>query len=621
MEYKQYYLAAQMLKDEMQKAAYGEAKARKAFLIGLSQEKMNDWNEALYWYERAFDMGYGRDALYSSGEALVRLERYDAALNIFKQLYRDAPTNERYRKALVRTQLIQQRLSTPQQDSIIIESWQFNSPHRDFGLRKQAGKLYFTSDRRESSGDELYSWTGQKFMDIYEWSIGSTQEPKPLSIPLNSDSHDADLALHPNGLELVFTRCAASEKHFDYYCQLYYSAKIDGRWSQPKPLPFLLPEVNYLHPVFSPDGDQLYFSSDHPDNIGEQDLWVVDYIDLNWGDPRNLGSRINTRGREMYPSWEGDTLYFSSDFRVGFGGLDIFRTLQHPRLGWLPPAPLPYPINSGGDDMSYVPISKVKETQFGYFVSSRSGSSGTDDIYRFSRTSIVRDSLPEEDPLNLSLEVRVKGEAYKEPNNPNSGIIERRALANAQLDIVVGGDIRSVPTNFRGSYEFPIKPSQSYFIMASSEGFLNKSTTFSSAGLSEKKNQVYLVEIVLPKKVIGSEIVLENIYYDFDKSEIRPDAALVLDTLSQLLADNPSLKIQLNSHTDCRGEANYNLALSQARAQSAVDYLIQKGIARNRLSAKGYGEELPSVECLCDLCTEEDHQKNRRTSFTILPGN
>lgn len=617
MEYKQYYLAAQMLKDEMQKASYSDAKARKAFLIGRAQEKMNDWTEALYWYEKAFEMGYGREALFKSGEALVRLERYDMAQDVFQQLYREEQTNENYRQALVRTRLIQQRLASSNRDSTQIEPWQFNSPHRDFGIQLHDGVLYFTSDRRESSGNELYNWTGQKFMDMYEWPLGSSQ-PNPLSIPLNSDQHEADLALHPNGVELVFTRCAPSEQHYDYYCQLYYSAKIDGRWSQPKPLPFLLPEVNYVHPAFSADGQRLYFSSDHPDNIGTQDLWVVDYTNLNWGQPQNLGSRINTRGREMYPTIDADTLYFSSDFRVGFGGLDIFRTHYHPRLGWLPPDPLPYPINSGGDDMSYIPVNQKGKVQSGYFVSSRSSSEGTDDIFRFSRQPSKKDSVPEEDPYNITLEVRVKGEVYRESNNPNSGIIEKKSLSGAQLDIVVDGDIQSATTNFRGSHEFPIQPNQSYFIMASADGFLNKSTTFSSVGLSGTEEEVYLVEIVLPQKIVDTEIVLENIYYDFDKSNIRPDAALVLDTLVQLLSDNPDLEIQLNSHTDCRGEADYNLELSQARAQSAVDYLIRNGIARDRLSAQGYGERRPAVECLCELCTEEEHQENRRTSFTIL---
>ena len=154
--------------------------------------------------------------------------------------------------------------------------------------------------------------------------------------------------------------------------------------------------------------------------------------------------------------------------------------------------------------------------------------------------------------------------------------------------------------------------------MASADGFLNKSATFSSMGLKGSEDEVYLLEIVLPRKVMDTEIVLKNIYYDFDKSNIRSDAARVLDTLTQLLSDNPNISIQLNSHTDCRGEDEYNLNLSQARAQSAVDYLVQQGIPRERLQAKGYGEKQPAVDCLCELCTEEEYQKNRRTSFTIL---
>jgi outer membrane protein OmpA-like peptidoglycan-associated protein len=390
---------------------------------------------------------------------------------------------------------------------------------------------------------------------------------------------------------------------------------IDGRWTKPKVLPFTLAEVNYMHPAFSRDGRQLFFSSDHPDNIGVQDIWVVDYIDLNWGEPRNLGSRINSPGKELFPTIDGDTLYFSSDYRVGFGGLDIFRTQYHPQLGWLPPASMPYPINSGGDDMSFIPQTHRGNNQAGYFVSSRSGS---DNIYIFSRQKPAEDTSDLRTEYNIALEIRVKGEVYRRPNDPNSGIIERKALPSASLDIVLDGRVQTASTNFRGAYEFPIAPNKNYFIMASADGFLNKSATFSSMGLKGSEDEVYLLEIVLPRKVMDTEIVLKNIYYDFDKSNIRSDAARVLDTLTQLLSDNPNISIQLNSHTDCRGEDEYNLNLSQARAQSAVDYLVQQGIPRERLQAKGYGEKQPAVDCLCELCTEEEYQKNRRTSFTIL---
>jgi len=614
LEYKQYYLAAQMLKDEMQKASYPDAKARKAYLIGQAQEEMNDWDEALYWYEKSFDLGFGREALYKSGVALMRLERYEVSRDVFQQLYRQEPTNERYRKALVENQIIQKRLAASQKELVNLEPWNFNSPHRDYGIQIYKDILYFTSDRRESTGDELYKWTGQKFTDIYESALPAGPV-LPLSIPLNTDKNESGLTFHPNGLELVFTRCSPSDMHYDYYCQLYYSAKLDGRWSTPRLLPFTLPEVNYIHPVFSADGKALYFSSDHPDNIGTFDLWEVKYHDLKWGQPSNLGSRINTFGREVFPTLDQDTLYFSSDYRIGYGGLDIFRTHFHPQLGWLPPAPLPHPINSGADDMSFLPQTLSNSKQSGYFVSAREGS---DDIYLFSRQRLEPDSVAEDSPFNIALEVRVKGEVYRKPQDPNSGIIERKALSDAQLDIVVDGQILQAKTNFRGAYEFDLKPNQSYFIMASADGFLNKSKTFSSVGLSGNEDEVYLVEIVLPQKILDTEIVLENIYYDFDKANIRPDAARVLDTLSQLLADNPNLTIQLNSHTDCRGEEDYNLNLSQARAQSAVDYLVQQGIARDRLRAKGYGESAPAVDCLCELCTEEEYQKNRRTSFTIL---
>jgi len=619
MEYKQYYLASQLLKDEIQATQYPEAKARKAFLIGQSSERMNDREEAQYWFEKAYDWGYGQPALYHLGLALQRTENYNEALRIFKQLYGQEPNNQSYRREIAAVQQALLRLESAKNDSIEIEPWGFNSPHSDFSPFIQGNVMYFTSDRRASTGDELYQWTGQKFMDIYEWPLGAIGiSPEQTELPLNSVDHESGVVFHPNGQELVFTRCSQEEIHYDVYCRLYHSVRIDGRWTSPEPLPFLEPEVNYMHPAFSSDGSSLYFSSDHPDNIGLQDIWQVRYEDRSWGLPRNMGQRINTLGREAFPTLSEDTLFFSSDYRVGMGGFDIFRTYEHPRLGWLPPQPLPYPINSGSDDMSFLITDRNSNGTSGYFVSSRGSSSLGDNIYQFFQHPQEEDTSRIEEESPLALEIRVKGEVYRQVNDPNSGIIERKALSNAKLDIIEGSEIQSELTNFRGAYEMPVQANREYFIVASADGFLNKSTTFSTFGVPEGSEKVYVVELVLPQKVTNREIILRNIYYDFDESNIRSDAALVLDTLTQLLSDNPDIRIQLNSHTDCRGEEEYNQELSQARAQAAVDYLIRNGIGRNRLTAQGFGESRPEIECLCELCTEEEHQANRRTSFTIL---
>lgn len=622
MEFKQYHLAIQLFKKELQRTNYEDVRARKSFLLGVCYEKLNDIPAALRWYQKAYENGYGEQALFKYAQMLKRDEQYDAAIDILTSLVRSERANIQYRKELTAVKQAREWVKQDPQ-AYEVELLGMNSSHTDFQARIFNSKtLYFTSDRRSSTGEDLYKWTGQKFMDVYELPLDKLNgEVTQTSLPINTEGHESTPTFHPDGMDFVFCRCTDANLQYDNYCLLYHAKQMDGRWSRMELLPFMKKGVNYMHPVFSSDGEELFFVSDDPDGFGRYDIWSVSFKDGQWGTAVNLGKRINTEGQELFPSVDGDTLYFSTDFRSGMGGLDIFKTHFSSQLGWLPPDHLPYPINSGGDDMSYVPIKKTSSAAIeeGIIASSRKGGMGADDLYRYYKYPVPEDTT-EDEVSNLELEVSVKGEIYNLIGDPNSGIADYETLENADLSIVVQGKLKSGKTNEKGRYTFDIKPDKEYFIMAGAEGYLNKSTTFSSFGIEADKGRTktYLVDIVLPQKITNREIVLENIYYDFDKAEIRPDAAKVLDSLATLFQDNPSLQIEMGSHTDCRGEEQYNYDLSLRRAQSAVNYLVQKGISPQRLRAKGYGETQPAVDCVCEYCTEEEYQKNRRTTFKIL---
>lgn len=617
MEFKQYHRAIQLLKEELNRTSSSDVASQKAFQIAYCYEVLNDVPGALTWYQRAFEAGFGDRALFKYAQMLKRDEQYKNAVNILSRLVQNEPSNIQFRKELTATRQAAQWATSER--GVVVTALPINSQHADFNpVLGPNQKLYFASDRRESTGDELYNWTGQKFMDIYETSLENMTGTVQLSsLPINSEFHESTPTFHPEGRDIVFSRCGDDNQQYDQYCLLYHAVFSEGRWNLAQILPFQHSGVNYKDPHFSKDGTTLYFSADDEDGFGRFDLWEVNFDNGIWGEPTNLGPRINTEGNEVFPSIYSDTLYFSSDFGTGLGGLDIYFSTLHASLGWLPPQHLEFPINSGGDDMSYIPIQTADYD--GIFASSRKGGEGADDLYFFKSYQLEKE-IQEKEDSGLELEVSVVGEIYNEFDNPSSGVADLFPLQNAVVDVVVNGKLSTYNTNSEGKIIIKIDADEDYLLVASAPDHLNRSEKFSSFGISPIDGKVltYSLEIQLPQKFLNKEIVLNNIYYDYDKAEIRPDAAKVLDTLARLLIDNPALNVQMGSHTDCRGDDQYNVDLSLRRAQAAVDYLASRGVKLKRLSAKGYGETERVSDCFCENCTEEEFQKDRRTTFMIL---
>ena len=463
-----------------------------------------------------------------------------------------------------------------------------------------------------------------------------------------------------------------------YFSEVVEGEFGQNEWGVLIPFEHNDPDHNYGHPFVSHDGKRLYFVSDRPGGIGGTDIWFCDNIGNQWGAPQNMGPKINTTADEMYPYLKPDsTFYFASNGHPGLGGMDLF----YSRLSGSGPGNvfnLGYPMSTRYNDHSLLLINDST----GFFASDRPGGEGSDDIYgctirpptiylagvvidRDTRepiegaTILLKDENAkhvkrfqlETEPggkFNIEAEYHSKyvlvsnknGYFQKEVTvvtdvDPLEGIvIEMVKYDYAAEGLVLHGEseepladtkvilldpsetkLEELTTDESGKYAFPLKPEMDYRITTEKEGFFKQSVKISTKG---KPSSVIYTDFRLFPLVVDQVVRLENIFYDYNSAAIRPDAALELDKLVVTLQDNPTVKIELSSHTDCRGKDAYNLSLSQKRAKSAVDYIISKGIAKDRVVSKGYGESQPTESCVCEKCTEEQHQRNRRTEFKVL---
>ena len=416
------------------------------------------------------------------------------------------------------------------------------------------------------------------------------------------------------------------------------SFRKGNSWSEPVPLPFVKEKVNYGHPAFAANGSTLFFSSDAPEGQGGDDIYFSQ-PDGNggWSEPVNLGSLINTMGDEQYPTVYNDTLYYSSNHLPGLGGLDIFKTYLDNSGRWVAPINLRAPLNSGADDFGLVVDTFANAAPDvslqGFFTTSRDGAGRNDDIYSFKimmTSPVVADADTskeekgkEEPAINhqIFLALRVMEPEYEIKDDPNSKVIRQKPLPNGPVILTRGPLDQRFVTDNLGQILLKLDWDKNYSVTARYRDHLASTIQVSTVGLEKNDgNPITTINetIVLNPIFKNKEIVLENIFYDYDQWFIREDAKPSLNSLSNIMKTNPSIRIQLSSHTDCRGTDEYNLDLSQKRAQAAIDYLMSVGIPASRLTAQGFGESNPSVICDCDTCTEEQHQKNRRTTFKII---
>lgn len=449
-------------------------------------------------------------------------------------------------------------------------------------------------------------WTGQSFLDLFTSTpnaSGAWSTPEPIPGVVNGRFHEGPAAFSADGKVMYFTRS-------DYYkfrlnkdgnavshLKLFRAQRdANGAWGDIRQFAYNGDEYSTGHAALSADGQSLYLISDRPGGLGGTDLYRCSRMDSVWSEPVNLGPSVNTAGNEMFPTLAGDTLYFASNGHRTLGGLDIFRSIPSRVDGveeWGTPENLNYPINTPADDFAFVVL---PDAESGYLSSNRNG---TDRAFSFSMN----------DPTLALKGVIIDDEGY----------LPMIDVEVKLLDLYTGEEVSTL-TGPEGSYYFPLEKNSDYRISGAKDGMFTESRDVSTGG--QRTSRTWTEDFFLKAVVVDKAIVVENIYYDYDKWDIRPDAAIELDKLARLFTDNPDLSFELGSHTDSRATDLYNLVLSEARANSAVDYLIRKGVQAGRITAKGYGEEQLVNRCVNEVeCSEDEHQANRRTEFKVTQVN
>ncbi|TVR77232.1 MAG: flagellar motor protein MotB [Saprospirales bacterium] len=623
-ELKKYALAIELLSEEYENTRYRDVKAEKAFLLAESYSRMGTYASASNWYQEAFRLGEGSRALEGFARTLKNLENYDRAAEVYQQLIENYGSLDEWENALRISLAASNWMEEADKLPFRIIEAEFNSPASDYApVYYNKSTIVFSSDRYHPTGKgDTYSWTGRGFFNYFTYDKNLNRFTETFDF-LNSEANEGTLSFTEDRNQVFFTRCKSTGEGEDGYCRLWFSERINGLWSESEKLPFQQAEGNYAHPAINAPGDMLIFSFRAKGDQGGYDLYVSYKRGPEWIEPIRLPGNVNTRGNELFPFLHNDTLYFSSDGHLGIGGLDIFRAERQSDGSWGEVFNLMPPFNSGADDFGFLVdpfhTSDDEILNRGYFSSNRNGT--TDRIFYWEQYDKIEPIVEKEVTYSLQLEGIVFENLYEDPSDPNSRRLGRQNLPNALVEIIGPSGADTIRTRRDARFSTQIDYDINYIVAASADGFLRKTKKLDISGIKKNPdfpNQIVQVEIILDRKFIDREVILEDIYYDFDEWFIREDAMPTLNALVRIMEDNPEIVIELASHTDCRGTEEYNLQLSQNRAQAAVDYLVQQGIPSHRLEARGYGKSRLRVECICDECTEEEHQTNRRTTFRIL---
>jgi len=460
--------------------------------------------------------------------------------------------------------------------------------------------VVFASDRGGSK--KKYERTGRPFLDMYyakETAPGTFDNAEKLKGKINDRFHDGPGWVSADGKTIYFTRTNSkgaklkrAKKTGIVNNGLYQATLAGDEWTDIKPLPFNSDDYSCAQPAISADGNTLYFASDMPGGQGGTDIWSVGKRGDDWGTPQNLGSVINTPMNEMFPTVNGSDLYFSSEGHYNMGGLDIFKT-RFDNGAWATPENAGIPLNTAHDDFGLI----TKDGTTGYLTSNRNSSDGRlDNILNYKQD------------LFFNLTVLAVMKADQSP------------LGDVSVELLnkTTGEKETGVTGADGKVHFKLKMNSDYTVLGSKQGFFSNSAEVSTVGKTKSEDMGITLVLEMEVMKVNEPITIKNIYYDFNKANIRPDAAKELDGLVKKMQDNPTIVVELASHTDSRGSAAYNQKLSQRRAQAAVNYITSKGIDKKKITAKGYGETKLLNKCKDGVkCTEDEHQLNRRTEFTV----
>ena len=568
----EYYDAADQFKQAYTKTPSKERASRGKIALKMARcyDKINSTPKAIAAYRNAVRYNQASiDDHLAYARLLLKNGEYKQAEKEFRILVDSLPDNVLARNGLKSAQLAPtwkkegSRYKVKKMDV-------FNSRRDDYSpmlLGDEADQLYFSSTRNEAQGDELSGITGTKAGDIFlseKDDKGKWSKPEAIASGLNTAYDEGACCFAPDGREMYLTQCV-TDASAPRFAQIVTSSRSDAAWGKPNPLELTKDTLStYAHPAVSPDGEWLYFVSDMPGGVGGYDIWRVRITAAGLGGVENLGEPINTPGDEMFPTFRpnGD-LYFSSNGHVGMGGLDIYIAKVDKKTRQYKVTHPGYPLNSEADDFG---MTFEGPHNRGFFSSNRKDGRGYDHIYSFENPEIV---------------TTMKGWVYE---------MDGYELPAAQVTVVGNdGTYKKLPVKSDGSFTMPINTKVDYLVMASCKGFLNHKEELRVDSAKESKEYV----LQFPLASITAPVLIDNIFYDFDKATLTPASTKSLDELVGLLKENPNVTIELSAHCDYKGNAEYNKRLSQRRAQSVVNYLIAHGIEKERLTPVGYGKERP----------------------------
>ena len=577
--------------------------------------RSNRLEQAVPFYQKALAQGISDETVHLYlAQGLKVLKDYDQAKEMLKK-YLEKANNEKI-KNMAEIELSNLKIITTLAENTYYKVKNLTEINTEFAeyspvYNHNQGSLYFTSNRE---GGKIYNTTGTPYTDIYKVKTKGAYVDIETLISLDpiinhNNKNEGSIAMPANSSFYIFARGNDGKAKGFNEVNLFYTRLRNQAWITPRPLSLNRANAWDSSPTITSDGNTMYFSSNREGGYGGTDLYVTKRNRRGeWVDIRNLGPEINTPGNEFFPFSSRDgSLYFSSTGHPGFGKLDIFRALRD--SGKVTIKNLGKPMNSSEDDFGFYEYNLTR----GFFTSNRRGGKGDDDIY----TYINHDPNLKIVNYFLTGTTITLDDGDKEIILPNTKVIIK-----SENDDILDESF----TNADGEFTFRVYPEEDYVLLSEKIDYFTVRKKFSTIGKTVDKSTLtdfetninFNITILMERIVIEKPIVINNIYYDLDKANIRPDAAVALDSLVQVMNDNPDIYIELGSHTDDRNTDQYNLDLSRRRAQSAVQYIIKSGIPSKRIVAKGYGE---SQLIILNALTEEEHQKNRRTEFKILKYN
>ncbi len=618
----EYYEAAQIYRRVYSKTSSKNRylKGSVSYHLGDCNRKINNTKRAQTGYQNAIRYDYADStAIFYYALMLQQNGNYTEAIKQYNKYLQLDPKNQWTKNGIAGCDSALSWKKNPSR-YVIKKQDKINSRRSDFApilSGEKYDQLYITSSRDEALGDEKSLITGQKNNDIFlikKDEKGQWLTPEDLGEGLNTEFDEGICSFTADGSTMYYTFCS-QDPESPRTAEIMKSARSGAKWNKGQKVDVFNDSLKMAaHPAISPDGKYLYFVSDVLGGYGGKDIWRIEVDAIGRSQPENLGKEINTPGDEMFPCMRSDSLlYFSSNGHPGMGGLDIFKATLSKKGKWIVENMKP-PLNSSGDDFG---ITFAGKNETGFFSSNRNDGRGSDHIYSFELPKVT---------------VSVEGWVLDRDDE----IIENAIIRIVGKD----GTNEKIFAKKDGTYHLELKKGMDYVMMANAQGYLNQKQSLTTP--KDEKSETFYVDFALAS--ISKPVLIDNIFYDFDKATLRPESQKALNEMIELLNDNPNITIELMAHTDRVGSEKYNQELSQRRAQSVVDYLIKGGIEKERLTAVGYGKNQPKIvtkniskqyeflpegqilseEFVLTLNPEQQKiadQINRRTEFKVLRTN